>query len=65
MVSAIGSGAELYCPFSECSPTAKGSEGCMSMKNMNNKKVFGRLDIDVYPVDNKDKPNYTGLFYIL
>lgn len=37
----------------------------MSMKNMNNKKVFSRLDIDVYPVDNKDKPNYTGREIIL
>ena len=49
MVSAPGSGAELYRPFSECSPTAKGSEECMNMKNMNNKKVFSRFDIDVYP----------------
>lgn len=39
LVFASGSGAELRCSVPERGPTAKGSEGCMNMKNMNHKYV--------------------------
>ena len=35
----------------------EGQKGIISIRVS---KESGRLDIDVYPVDNKDKPNYTG-----
>lgn len=35
----------------------KGQKGILSLRIS---KVSGRLDIDVYPVDDKDTPNYTG-----
>lgn len=36
--------------------TEEGQKGIISIRVA---KVFGRLDIDIYPVDNKEKPNYT------
>ena len=35
----------------------EGQKGIISIRVA---KVSGRLDIDVYPVDNKDTPNYIG-----
>lgn len=35
----------------------EGQKGIISIRVS---KESGRLDIDVYPVDRKDKPNYTG-----
>ena len=35
----------------------EGQRGILSIRIS---KESGRLDIDVYPVDNQDKPNYTG-----
>lgn len=38
-------------------PVEEGQKGIISIRIS---KESGRLDIDVYPVDSKDKPNYTG-----
>ena len=35
-------------------------EGKKGIISIHISKVSGRLDIDVYPVDNQDMPNYTG-----
>lgn len=42
-----------YCTYQ----VEEGQKGILSIRIS---KVSGRLDIDVYPIDNKDKPNYIG-----
>ena len=48
----IRNGTE-YCTYQ----VEEGQKGILSIRIS---KVSGRLDIDVYPIDNKDKPNYIG-----
>ncbi|MGM9596711.1 MAG: hypothetical protein ACI3XO_02740 [Eubacteriales bacterium] len=48
----IRNGTEYY--------TYQVKEGQKGIISIRVSKESGRLDIDVYPVDNKDKPNYTG-----